>query len=141
MLAPDELNEKNVGSGETGEGTEETRQSRRDWAGRQVPPPLIAGYAAAILSVTVATLIRLGLNPIWGSRFPYLVFFPAIVVAGLYGGLGPGLLSVALSAGSIVLFVLSLSGTSQAGSADDATGLTAFAVTGILLAAIAAAQR
>ncbi|MBC8104608.1 MAG: SpoIIE family protein phosphatase, partial [Cytophagales bacterium] len=91
--------------------------------------------------VTVATLIRLGLNPIWGNRFPYLVFFPAIVVAGLYGGLGPGLLSVVLSAGSVILFVLSLSGAFQAGGADDATGLTAFAVTGILLAAIAAAQR
>lgn len=48
--------------------------------------------------VAIAALIRLVLNPILGSRAPFLPFFVAIHLATTYGGYRMGLLSVGLSA-------------------------------------------
>jgi PAS domain S-box-containing protein len=54
-------------------------------------------YGTAVLAVAAATGARVALyGPLHGGQ-PFLTFFPAVIVATLYGGLGPGLLSVALS--------------------------------------------
>src|SRR5215471_21732979 len=65
-------------------------------------------YALAPLAVALAFLVRLALTPILGDASPYLLFVPAVLVAGGLGGLGPGLLATALS---IVLgfFVITIS--------------------------------
>jgi PAS domain S-box-containing protein len=54
-------------------------------------------YAVAIGVVIVAAVIRTVLDPWLGPSVPYLVYYPAIVYAGWYGGAGPGLLTTALS--------------------------------------------
>jgi PAS domain S-box-containing protein len=54
-------------------------------------------YGFALLTVGLATAIRVVLNPILGDRFPFLTFFIAIVVTAWYGGFGPSLLAVGLS--------------------------------------------
>jgi PAS domain S-box-containing protein len=52
----------------------------------------------AIASVAVGCLGREALTPgIGPTALPFIFFFPAIVVAAWFGGLGPGLLAVALS--------------------------------------------
>jgi len=65
-------------------------------------------YALAPAAVAIAFLARLALTPILGDAAPYLLFVPAVLVAGGLGGLGPGLLATALS---IVLgfFVITIS--------------------------------
>ena len=55
-------------------------------------------YGIALAAVAVAAALRAGLYRTTGGGLPFLTFFPAVIVAGLYGGLGPGLLSVLLSA-------------------------------------------
>jgi K+-sensing histidine kinase KdpD len=55
----------------------------RHWTGR---------YGLALLAVTLAAILRL-LIPDVLSRAPYLGFYPAVVVAAILGGLGPGLLA------------------------------------------------
>jgi two-component system, LuxR family, sensor kinase FixL len=54
-------------------------------------------YVLAPLAVAIAFLVRLALTPIVGDASPYLLFVPAVLVAGGLGGLGPGLLATALS--------------------------------------------
>ena len=65
-------------------------------------------YALAPVAVAIAFLARLALTPILGDASPYLLFVPAVLVAGGLGGLGPGLLATALS---VVLgfFVITMS--------------------------------
>jgi two-component system sensor kinase FixL len=65
-------------------------------------------YALAPAAVAIAFLARLALTPILGDAAPYLLFVPAVLVAGGLGGLGPGLLATTLS---IVLgfFVITIS--------------------------------
>ncbi|GKT26761.1 HAMP domain-containing sensor histidine kinase [Acidovorax sp. SUPP3334] len=53
-------------------------------------------YLSAIAAVLVALLLRYLLNPVLGNQGPYLVLTLPIVVAAMYGGLGPALLATAL---------------------------------------------
>ena len=63
-------------------------------------------YAAAVLLTALSFGLRLALYPWLGLSFPYLPFFPAIMLAGLFGGLGPGLLATGLAAAVVIYFVL-----------------------------------
>src|SRR6516162_11521450 len=54
-------------------------------------------YALAPLAVAIAFLARVALTPILGDASPYLLFVPAVLVAGGLGGFGPGLLATGLS--------------------------------------------
>jgi signal transduction histidine kinase len=47
--------------------------------------------------VLVATAVRLMLAPVWGPHYTFLTFFPALLLAAIFGGLEGGLLATALS--------------------------------------------
>ena len=59
----------------------------------RVPP---FPYIVAVAAVAVGATLRFGLDPLWGDRLPFIGMFGAVVVAGWFGGLGPGLLATAL---------------------------------------------
>ena len=61
------------------------------------------GYLVAALSVGAATAARLALEVLADSPLPFATFFPAIMVASLIGGIGPG---VAASAATVVVAAL-----------------------------------
>ena len=65
-------------------------------------------YALAPLAVAIAFLARVALTPVLGDASPYLLFVPAVLVAGGLGGLGPGLLATGLSV-VLGLFVVTMS--------------------------------
>src|SRR6185295_15600330 len=52
-------------------------------------------YSVAVLALVFATLIRFPLQPFLGHSVPFLLYFPAVLFAAWYGGLGPGLLVTA----------------------------------------------
>lgn len=62
-------------------------------------------YGAAILAVGFGMLIDEADLLSGGFRI-YLVYYPVIVVASLYGGFGPGLLAIVLSAVSAAFFLV-----------------------------------
>jgi PAS domain S-box-containing protein len=69
-------------------------------------PGTIGAYAFAIVSVGIATALRLAVDPyVAGAQFP--TFFTAIVVTTLVSGFGAGLLCAALSIVAVDFFVLS----------------------------------
>lgn len=64
----------------------------------------ILRYGFAIAATALALIFRQFLTPLWGLRLPYLTFFPAVMLASWYGGLGAGLLATALSTVSVWYF-------------------------------------
>ena len=64
-------------------------------------------YGCAILLVALAVITRLALYPILGNRYPFFLFFIAVVLAAGYGGYGPSLLALVLSWLSVSYLFLS----------------------------------
>src|SRR5215471_8414603 len=54
-------------------------------------------YGIAVLTVAVATVIRLVLDPILGEELPFFFFVFPLVISSALGGLGPGLAATGLS--------------------------------------------
>lgn len=64
---------------------------------RRIRGSIPARYGLSVGLSALAVLMRFGLNAVFPPGFPYVTFFPAIVVAVYLGGLGPGALCAALS--------------------------------------------
>ena len=60
--------------------------------------PAYYQYAIAVAVVITATAIRLTFLSALGTKAPFVIFYPAVMFAALYGGLRGGLLATALSA-------------------------------------------
>lgn len=58
--------------------------------------PLI-GYALAVVAALVAYGVRVWVDPFLPPGFPYLTFFPAVIITAFFCGLGPGILCAVLS--------------------------------------------
>ena len=56
------------------------------------------GYGVAVAIVLAATAVRFALSPALGMSSPFLTFYPAVILAALYGGLRAGGLTTVLSA-------------------------------------------
>ena len=68
--------------------------SRRWWR----PQPAAVGsarYIVALALIGATLLLRYALRDWLGPNVPYLQFFPAILIAAWYGGLGPGVVATA----------------------------------------------
>jgi PAS domain S-box-containing protein len=62
-------------------------------------------YAIAVALAVLALVIR-GVLPIEEGRVPYVVAFSAIIASAWFGGRGPGLLSIAVSALGVAYFFI-----------------------------------
>jgi two-component system sensor histidine kinase KdpD len=74
-------------------------------------------YFIAIVAVVAAAAVTAVLWP-WVAQSPTLVFFPAVMVVALYGGLGPGLLATVLSTGTLAYFFMPPYDSFKVGTAD-----------------------
>jgi two-component system sensor kinase FixL len=98
------------------------------------PPPAgtalwRSSYVIALAAFAVMVLFRYAASDALGLNAPFLHFYPAVLVAALYGGLGPGLLITALSAAGAMYFLLPPSGLAV-GDAGDQLSLAVFVATG-----------
>lgn len=55
------------------------------------------GYVAALCLSLLALLVRFAINPYTPAGFPYLTFFPAVVIASFLFGRGPGIFAAIIS--------------------------------------------
>jgi PAS domain S-box-containing protein len=60
-------------------------------------PDTARRYAIGVLAALGGVVLRLGVAPVLKHELIYITFFPAVMVSAWYGGLGPGLLTMALS--------------------------------------------
>ncbi len=76
-------------------------------------------YGVAIAIVIAATAVRFALSPALGTGSPFLTFYPAVILAALYGGLRAGLLATILSALIVDYFWMGPSGQFTIGNPAD----------------------
>jgi K+-sensing histidine kinase KdpD len=77
------------------------------WARLRVPNRSATWrYGFAVFVAVAATGVRLAFNPIVGVQAPHVPFNLAVILAAWFGGIGPGLVAVALSAFSVDWFFL-----------------------------------
>lgn len=62
------------------------------------------GYLLAMAVVAVVFVIRLGLSSILGTTLAFVLFIPAILIAAILGGIGPGVVAALLSFASAAYF-------------------------------------
>lgn len=99
------------------------------------------GYALAIVLVALAAAARMPFQSVLGESAPYTLFNPAVLVAACYGGLGPGMLSVALSGlAGLFLFQEPYGELSAYGHADWVR-LVLFLVSGVVITMLSVALR
>jgi PAS domain S-box-containing protein len=65
----------------------------------------VGGYALALASVGVSTVLRLAIDP-YVVGVPFVTFWPALIITALVSGVGAGLFCVVLSAAAAVFFVI-----------------------------------
>jgi len=68
-------------------------------------------YAVAVCCVAAGLALRFALASALGPALPYITFFPAIMLAAWFGGLGPGILATLLSLVSASYLVLEANAT------------------------------
>lgn len=72
-----------------------TDRSQRLGSSFNVTPT--SAYAVAVAAVLIAAGVRWALGSVLENQLPFTIFFAAVVCAAWYGGVGPGILAVALS--------------------------------------------
>lgn len=63
---------------------------------RNRPAKLLHDYGLALLIFGAGVLLGVFLHDVVPRQFPFITFFPAVLLATFYGGLGPGLLVLVL---------------------------------------------
>jgi two-component system, LuxR family, sensor kinase FixL len=96
---------------------EQTRHGVSSHRARRITG-VIRAYVLAGLLVAASLVVRWILRAWFGGNVPYLQFFPAIMVAAWYGGLGPGVLATVLSALAAMYLFLPPAGLGVAGIPD-----------------------
>ena len=103
--------------------------------------PYYVSYGAAILLVAAALAVRSGLGYSFGPLPTYVTFYPALILAALLGGFGPGLLATALGAILADLFFITPNGSFTISEPGELVGLILFCCNGTLISFIAARMR
>jgi two-component sensor histidine kinase len=74
---------------------------------RLSPGGLIASYVASLIVFAIALAVRAWFDPVLPAGFPFLTFFPAVIICGFVFGVRQGLLVAALSGLSAWYFFIS----------------------------------
>lgn len=99
-------------------------------------------YGTAILVVVFAFLLYGELTVILGPGLPtYILFYPAIIIVALLGGLGPGILATLLSVILTGIWILPPPGQISLKSPVDSVGAVLFTIFGIIISSVAELYR
>ena len=96
------------------------------------------GYAAAIALVLAATALRLIFLQFLGMGFAFITFYPAVMLAALYGGFRAGVLATLLSALSADYFLIEPRYSFTISNAADFTALSIFVAFNVLVSWVSA---
>ena len=99
--------------------------------------PLWLRCAVAVLAAVIAAAIRLQFLDVLELRAVFLTFYPAVAVAALYGGLGPGLLATVVSAALANYFWMEPVGQFGITNSADLMSMVVFLASGALISYLA----
>ena len=89
-------------------------------------------FAAAC--VAAAALVRAAADPWLGRSVPYLMFYPAVMIAAWWGGFWPGVFATALSAAAAAFAYLRPAGAFSIEESGAGLALALFTINGIVVA-------
>jgi len=92
-----------------------------------------ARYPIAVTIIAIVVGIRAYVIPGWSLAHPYLLFYPAIMLAGWLGGFGPGVLATILAALSLAFLWLPPLYSLRIQRVEDAAGLMVFVAIGFAI--------
>ncbi len=98
----------------------------------QRPWTSVVRYTAPFLIIFTSLLVRLAFQRWLGVSVPYLHFFPAVMIAAWFGGLGPGIVATLLAAATAAYFSLRPQSFITLSRADTIT-IPAFVAIGIVI--------
>ena len=91
-------------------------------------------YGVAVLATVLSLLVRWPLQRFFGNAVPHMTFFPAVMIAAYFGGLGPGLLATLLGAVAANFF---LTGQLDSHSAvNNVAALILFVLVGVIISGL-----
>jgi len=99
------------------------------------------GCCLAVVSVTLAILLRLVLVRSFGQLPTYITFYPAVMFTGLIGGFWPGLLATVLSALAADYWAIMPQHSLSVAIAADRVGLILFSAMGLFMCWVAELYR
>jgi two-component system, cell cycle sensor histidine kinase and response regulator CckA len=97
--------------------------------------------AFAVGSVFVATAVRLILLGVLGTRVTYLLYYPAVIAAALYGGFGAGILATVLSILTADYYFVAPTGVIGFKHPADVIAAAVFGFSGVAVSWLAHAKR
>ena len=97
-------------------------------------------YGLAAFCVVGASMARYSLTAISGGQYPFLTFFPAVIVAAWAGGLGPSLLALGLS-GVAAVAMMPAAGPRSFATLEARVGTAVFLLVGLSIAFMGGAMR
>lgn len=109
----------------------------RKWAWLPIP---IFPVGMAVVIVASATTVRLAFLGELGTRAPYITFYPAVMLAALYGGMRSGLLATLLSAAMADYFWIEPVGSFSIKYPVDCVAMAIFLITSATVSWIAEAM-
>ena len=98
-------------------------------------------FAIALISVMVATFVRLLLIPVLGMRSPFFTFFLAVVVSAWLGGWRGGMSAIVLSALSAIYFLIAPRYSLLINRPEDLLSLSIFVIVGVCVSGMGNLQR
>ena len=102
----------------------------------------LARYAGAVVLVALSFGLRVEITACFGPGLPtYSIFYPAIMVAALLGGFGPGLVATALTTLMVGYWILLPVGQFYIASPVDRLGLVMFIGVGLFISVVAELYR
>jgi len=103
--------------------------------------PAAARYGIAMAAGIAAVLLRLSLEPIWGVQLPFITLFPAIMVSAWLGGLGPGLLTTAITGMAAEYYWIKPIRSFAVADKSELVALLVFVIVGTVMSALNEAWR
>ena len=97
-------------------------------------------YSVAIGLVIVATVLRLAFLQMLGMHVAFITFYPIVMLAALYGRLGPGLVATVLSAVLASYFWIEPAGSLFASTLADWVSIAIFLMSGAMVSGIVEAM-
>ncbi|HET6381873.1 MAG TPA: GAF domain-containing protein [Armatimonadota bacterium] len=104
-------------------------------------PESVIGYGIALLSIIIASFTHTILAPYLGDRLPFIFYFPAVVVAAWYGGLGPAIFTVVFGSLVAILYFMPPTYALAVPRAQDRWELGIYIFVGLATALISESQR
>jgi two-component sensor histidine kinase len=103
-------------------------------------PGTVGAYAFAFLCTTIATALRIAIDP-YVVGVPFITYFPAVIITALISGFGAGFFCVVLSTAAVAFFVLPPRFSFYVESQADAVDLLLFILAALFYVILVGATR